>query len=179
MAQVLIFRTLLSAPPRGSGFEEVVDILSNIKIAAPMYMIAAGTEDGIVIARGNDGPAGFVLWAWMLSYFSFIPPYHYFRPPLRLSNASNYFIAQTNYDHWQPDPAEDPRRTALEHYLNDMGPHVGTSTMGLFAAISTYPVHNPHTAYTAVMQPKTGLLTSFVRTSMFVHYLCTTLTLKL
>ena len=26
-----------------------------------MYMIAAGTEDGIVIARGNDAPAGCAL----------------------------------------------------------------------------------------------------------------------
>ena len=93
------------------------------------------------------------------------------RPPLRLSNASNFFIAQTNYDHWQPDPPQDPRRTALERYLNEMGRELGTSKMGLFAAISTFPVHNPHTAYTAVMQADSGALTSFVRTSMYVPYL--------
>ena len=90
------------------------------------------------------------------------------RPPLRLSNTSKFYIAQTNYDHWQPDPATDPRRTALERYLDDMGADIGVSKMGLFAAISTFPVHNPHTAYTAVMQPDSGALTSFVRTSMYV-----------
>ena len=37
---------------------------------------------------------------------------------------------------------------------------------GLFATASAYPVHNPHTAYTAVMDPTTGSLQAFVRDAM-------------
>ena len=35
--------------------------------------------------------------------------------------------------------------------------------LGLFAVVSAYPVHNPHTAYTAVMSAKEGTLQAFVR----------------
>ena len=38
--------------------------------------------------------------------------------------------------------------------------------LGLFSIISTYPVHNPHTAYSVIMSAKTGDLVSFVRRAM-------------
>lgn len=176
--QVLVFRNLLTSvdPFRdaAANFSQIVDHLSSVPLAAPFYIIVAGSGgdgDGVVIARSNDGVAG---------------------PILRLSDAEasgSFFIAQTNYDHWQPDSADDPRRTvsatqgsqrmldkhgvnfkrafftqALEQYLNAMGSSVGTTELGLFGAVSTFPAHNPDTAYTAVLRPDTGSLTAFVRT---------------
>ena len=57
----------------------------------------------------------------------------------------------------------DPRRTAAELTLRQMGQDVATNELGLFAVLSTYPVHNPHTAYTVIMSPAKGALHVFVR----------------
>jgi hypothetical protein len=47
-----------------------------------------------------------------------------------------------------------------------MGQDVATNELGLFAVLSTYPVHNPHTAYTVIMSPAKGALHVFVRQAM-------------
>ena len=116
--QVLVFRSLMESVAHAelgiarlantdsshrpinafSNFTAVVQYLSDIQLAAPFYVIIAGAGsdgDGVVIARGTQKPAG---------------------PLLRLSDANgtspaSFFIAQTNYDHWEPDEASDPRRT--------------------------------------------------------------------
>lgn len=46
----------------------------------------------------------------------------------------------------------------MEKYLHNIGPKNGATNMGLFAAISAFPVHNTHTAYTAFMQPGIKML---------------------
>ena len=38
--------------------------------------------------------------------------------------------------------------------------------LGAFAVASTYPVHNPHTAYTAIMSAASGELHAYVRDAM-------------
>ena len=38
--------------------------------------------------------------------------------------------------------------------------------LGVFATLGAYPVHNPHTAYTALMDAAAGSLKAFVRTAM-------------
>ena len=40
------------------------------------------------------------------------------------------------------------------------------SSLGGFAVASTYPVHNPHTAYTAIMSAASGELHAYVRDAM-------------
>ena len=79
-----------------------------------------------------------------------------------------WFLVQTNYDHWRPDPASDPRRSAAERMLREMGEAGvgGAAVLSLFAVASSYPVANPHTAYTAIMDPATGALTAYVREAM-------------
>lgn len=66
----------------------------------------------------------------------------------------------------RPDNAADPRRSAAESVLHNLGPALAKSEMGLFGVLSSFPVHNPHTAYTAMMSPAAGTMAAFVRTSM-------------
>ena len=40
------------------------------------------------------------------------------------------------------------------------------TTLDLFAVASAYPVHNPHTAFTAVLDPQSGKLHAYVRDGM-------------
>jgi hypothetical protein len=138
-------------PPPPTSFEELVQVLSTIRLAAPFYVVAAGAQagEGVVLARNltgvDDGGSG--------------------SGPLRL-NASTWFLVQTNYDHWLPDDPSDPRRTVGEGMLAQFGQNVGASAVGLMMAAGTWPVHNPHTAYTALMNAKTALVVPFVRDAM-------------
>ena len=50
--------------------------------------------------------------------------------------------------------------------MRQHGARKAVSALGLYAVVSTYPVHNPHTAYTAVMRASTGELHAYVRQSM-------------
>jgi N-acylethanolamine-hydrolysing acid amidase len=81
-------------------------------------------------------------------------------------SGAGWFVVQTNYDHWEPDPADDPRRSAGEATMAQLGRGFGTTPLGLFVAASAYPVHNPHTAYTAVMSPLSGELRAVVREAL-------------
>lgn len=85
--------------------------------------------------------------------------------PLDLANTIEgvFFLAQTNYDHWLPDPSDDDRYTVASRVLRSLGPSLGPSQLGSFAVVSSHPVWNSDTAYTVVMSPATGELHAFVR----------------
>ena len=111
-------------------------------------MIAAGawSGQGVTIARsqtGVDGPQG---------------------TPALDPDRGTWYLAQTNDDYWKPDT--DRRRAVAAATLDNLGRTAAASPLGLFAAAGTYPVHNPNTAFTAVMQPATGAFEAFVRVAM-------------
>ena len=55
----------------------------------------------------------------------------------------------------------------LRSVLGSGADHDATATsLDLFAVASAYPVHNPHTAFTAVMDPSTGALQAYVRDAL-------------
>lgn len=168
--QILMFRqTLLgvrcSANPctaADNGFAQFVRANRAVALAAPYYVVAAGPAagDGVVMARSAAAVDS----------------------ELNLGEDGQWYLAQTNYDqcavappgtngttapcHVLPDSTADPRRTAAVATLVSIGPSVGGTVLGAFAVASTYPVHNPHTAFTAVMSAAEGTLTAFVRTAM-------------
>lgn len=146
--QILLFRdTLLRQPAPPPSFDALVARFRTVRLAAPFYIVAAGarTGEGVVIARNLTGVDG----------------------SRRLGpSSSSFYLAQTNYDAWLPDPAADPRRTVAERTMRGFGEAVGASELGLMAAASSFPVHNPHTAYTAYMRAATGTLVAFVRDAM-------------
>jgi hypothetical protein len=188
LPQVWAFRHALSADVVGAAapplaaptFDSVMQHMMGVPLAAPYYVIMAGPgpSQGAVFARNNSGvPEGGLLRLADVTreaaataagdgltdgagaqLRSGAPPGG--------GGAPGWFIAQSNYDHWLPDRPDDPRRTAAERTLVQFGQPASVSAMGLFAVCSTYPVHNPHTAYTAVMEPSTGQLHAFVRQSM-------------
>ena len=145
--QILLFRdTLLRRPAPPPSFDALVASFRTVRLAAPFYIVAAGVRagEGVVIARNLTGVDG----------------------SRRLGATSGFYLAQTNYDAWLPDPVADPRRTVAERTMSGFGAAVGATEVGLMAAASSYPVHNPHTAYTAYMRAATGTLVAFVRDSM-------------
>ncbi|KAK3288405.1 hypothetical protein CYMTET_4115 [Cymbomonas tetramitiformis] len=155
--QVFVFRTLLlstmdaSGPLRnasnpGQSFTDAIDFLKAIPLAAPYYVIVAGkrSPDAAIITRSAEAVDD-ITW---------------------LDSASDWLLVQTNYDRNQPDPASDDRRTVAECLLRQLGQVKGATNLGVYAVISSFPVHNVNTAYTAIMSAGTGELHGFVRQPM-------------
>lgn len=67
--------------------------------------------------------------------------------------SDKWFVLETNYDHWNPVPKADDRRTPGLQYMralrlkkgNDLGSQL------LSNVISVWPVFNHHTDYSAIM----------------------------
>ena len=157
MPQMLVFRSLLTAAhAKPTSFSEFVAASTVVRLAAPYYVIASGPDagDGVVIARNLTGSDGTARLAEQGDR----------------SAPGDFFLAQTNYDRSLPDSPSDPRRTDAERSLRGLGRDEGASQLGLFAVVSTYPVHNPHSAYTAIMSASTGELHAYVRDAMCPVY---------
>mmetsp|Transcript_68414 Transcript_68414/g.216432 ORF Transcript_68414/g.216432 Transcript_68414/m.216432 type:complete len:432 (-) Transcript_68414:24-1319(-) len=151
MPDMLLFRSALLDAGVGS-FEPLLKHLASVPVATPSYYVVAGTRagEGAVVARAPvNGTAGSrVLRMGSEDIVGKPPP---------------WALVQSNYDLWEADHREDPRRTVATNLLAAYGQDLGASALGLYAALSTYPVHNEDTAYTTTMSAGTGEFTSFMR----------------
>ncbi|XP_046395827.1 acid ceramidase-like [Ischnura elegans] len=114
-------------------------LLSTPKLVAPVYFILAGTKpgEGSVITRGRDSSD---IW------------------PLGGENQRNasWYLVQTNSDHWKKPPFFDNRRDPAEYCLEKIGHKHPEKT--LQSVLSTRPVLNKLTVYSAIMQAASGNL---------------------
>jgi len=169
LPQVWVFRHALQTQPPPS-WTQLLHTLSTTPLAAPFYIAAAGPGpgQGTIITRNLTG-------AIQVSTLS---------PPTRAlggegektgregekggDSEATWFLAQTNYDRFAngTDSPTDPRRTAAEIVLRRVEQDEGSTGLGLMAVLSTYPVHNPHSAYTAIMDPASGALHAYVRQAL-------------
>ena len=125
----LMVRDVLDDPD--TDFEKAVDILSNIKIIAPCYLIIGGLsgDEGAVITQNRT--MGIDVW--------------------RLNaEQGRWFLVETNYDHWKPPPASDDRRDPAVDGMKKIGQD-GLNDQTLFDVLSTPPVLNDETIYTTIM----------------------------
>ena len=128
------------------------------------------TGEGVVIARNTTGvadPDG-VTWIGSSRGSNSSKSREHAHPDAELESghAKPWILVQTNYDLWLPDNPDDPRRTVAEATLASLGQTEAAGALGLFAVAGTYPVHNPSTAYTAVMDVRLGTLHAFVRQAL-------------
>ncbi|XP_055967092.1 N-acylethanolamine-hydrolyzing acid amidase [Sorex fumeus] len=123
-----LIRTTLS---ESEDFEAAVYRLAKTPLIADVYYIVGGTNprEGVVITRNRGGPAD--IW------------------PLDPLNGA-WFRVETNYDHWNPVPKEDDRRTPANKALNSTG-QANLSLETLYQVLSVVPVCNNFTIYTTVM----------------------------
>ena len=116
------------------SFEDAYGVLTRATFIAPSYMIIAGVKSGqgAVITRDRivtrDG--------WKLD------------PP------NQWFLVETNYDHWLPPPSGDDRRDPAIHHMNQIG-RSNITLDTLLSVLTTPPVLNKATTYTTLMSPAT------------------------
>ncbi|XP_021963900.1 acid ceramidase isoform X2 [Folsomia candida] len=133
-----------------TSYEEAKALLTKSALLAPAYYILGGVRPGqaCVITRGQRK-------ADVLS--------------LGLGNgggqknsSSNWYLVQTNYDHWKEPPFWDDRRKPAITCMDKFGPkEVGFSS--LYNVLSTRPVFNKLTTYTALMQVATGEMEIYIK----------------
>ncbi|KAH9491918.1 Acid ceramidase [Bulinus truncatus] len=127
---------------KATSFTQAKAMLENTVMLSPAYFILGGNKsgEGVVITRDRDRDVD----TWTMR------------------NASNWYILQTNYDHWNPPPIIDDRRTPAHKCMNQMG-QKNVGFPGLFNVLSTQPVLNKGTTYTALMKVSTGELETYIQ----------------
>ncbi|XP_059154122.1 acid ceramidase-like [Physella acuta] len=117
--------------------------LENTVMLAPAYFILGGNKsgEGCVITRAREKN----LDTW------------------EMRNASGWYILETNYDHWEAPFILDDRRTPA-HKCMDTMTQKNTGFAGLFNVLSSQPVLNKLTTYSALMQVNSGNLETYIQT---------------
>lgn len=115
--------------------------LANEPMLAPAYFILGGnsTGQGCVITRDRDG----AIDTWYMK-----------------KKDPNWYILETNYDHWKAPFFLDDRRSPANNCMKKTTSR-GMSFAGMFNVLSSQPVRNKLTTYTALMQVNTGQLESY------------------
>jgi len=131
-----------------SSFEAAVAFLSTRPLIADVYYTIAGAESnqGAVISRNRINATD----VWRL------------QPP------SQWFLLQTNYDHWGPAPWYDDRVTPGNNNMNAMG-QKQLSLDGLMQVLTAKPTMNLQTTYSIVASPQDDSFKTWVR---YCQYPC-------
>jgi acid ceramidase len=128
----------------GLSFTETVQMLSTVPVMAPCYYIIGGPEpyQGSVVTRNRENSAD----VWNLD----------------ASKPETWYLAETNYDHWKPPLFIDDRITPANNCMKKLG-QKSLSFDGLFNVLSSKPVLNKLTVYTALMELKTGRVETYIQ----------------
>ncbi|XP_041350740.1 N-acylethanolamine-hydrolyzing acid amidase-like [Gigantopelta aegis] len=127
-------------------FESAIENLAQTDTVAPAYFIIGGVHQhqGVVVTKSRIGADDF----WYIG---------------AEKNYSNWFLVETNYDHWEPAPTSDDRRHAAIKAMMVMG-RQQISVQNLFNVISTPLVKNKKTIYSVVMSAaQPSLMKAWVR----------------
>uniref|UniRef100_A0A7S2D4W8 Phospholipase B-like n=1 Tax=Haptolina brevifila TaxID=156173 RepID=A0A7S2D4W8_9EUKA len=120
-----------------ASYESAVTLLESDPQIDDSYFIVAGTKsgEGAVLARDRNKNVD----TWKLN-------------PNDPNEPNGWFRLQTNYDHWDPAPTADDRRTPGVAHMVAMGRDAVT-TAAMWKVIKTWPSFNHHTDYSAVFVP--------------------------
>lgn len=135
-----------------SDYAAAEQFLSTGKLANPVYYIIAGAArgQGSIITRERKA----ALDVWHLEEVSA-------RDIKKINTQPEWFRLQTNYDHWEPVPSYDDRRTPGVAHVTQMcnGKVDADSVMQVMTA---WPTQNHHTDVTSIMCARTGYISTTV-----------------
>ncbi|XP_041354916.1 N-acylethanolamine-hydrolyzing acid amidase-like [Gigantopelta aegis] len=129
-----------------TDFAGAVENLAQTDTIAPVYFVLGGVNkrQGVVITKSRIESDDL----WYLG---------------AEKNYSNWFLVETNYDHWEPAPSSDDRRDPAIKAMKDMGKQK-ISVQNLLSVLSTPLVKNNSTVYSIVMSAsQPSLLKAWVR----------------
>lgn len=116
-----------------SDFSTAVQMLSEGEQIDENYFIVGGVRTGELAVISRDRSKAADVWTWNAS-------------------SHDFFLLETNYDHWNPVPKADDRRTPGIAHMRTMGPGGIGDGSGLFDRVmNVWPTKNHHTDYTIIM----------------------------
>lgn len=116
-------------------FASAVKTLSSVPLIAPSYIIVGGVGGGEGAVITHNRSRGIDVWRL---------------GPESSSRSDQWFLVETNYDHWEPAPESDDRRDAAVGAMRRTGQEaLDGDTM--YKVLSTPLVCNPGTVYSTVM----------------------------
>ncbi|XP_060783852.1 N-acylsphingosine amidohydrolase (acid ceramidase) 1a [Neoarius graeffei] len=126
-----------------TSYEDAKNQLALTKLLAPAYFILGGnqTGQGCVITRTRI----ITLDVWEINM-----------------KLGRWYVLETNYDHWEKPFFLDDRRTPAMKCMNETT-QAKITLLTLYDVLSTKPVLNKLTTYTALMEVSTGRLESYIR----------------
>ncbi|XP_072171207.1 acid ceramidase-like [Diadema setosum] len=135
---------LRDAVIKATDYHSTLAYLTSVKLLAPGYIILGGnsTGEGAIITRSVGTKADNV----------------------KLMNPSNgtWYLVETNYDNWESPPFFDDRRTPATKCMDKMT-QTNVGFKGIYNVLSTKPVRNLLTTYTALMHVRDGTLDTYIR----------------
>jgi len=122
------------------NYDQVVQYLAKVPLLAPCFYIIAGPKpgQGVIITRARNGSDDIKV----------------------LGKDNLWFLAQTNYDNWKKQPIFDDRLTPCIECLQAKGRNQ-VNFESIFNVLSSRPMLNKLTVYSALMEPATGRLESY------------------
>lgn len=126
-----------------TSYSEAKDVLTNTELLAPVYFILGGKNAGeaALITRSRESTVD----------------------TLGLNVAAgDWYLLETNYDHWKKPMFIDDRRTPAKKCLGEMT-QKGLGYKGLFNVLSTKPNLNKLTTYTTLMQVNDGTMDTYLQ----------------
>ncbi|KAL5487315.1 hypothetical protein EMCRGX_G019904 [Ephydatia muelleri] len=112
-------------------FEAAIDKLAYSPLIAPCYFIVGGTTSGQGVVITRDRVSAVDLW-----YLNAL--------------GGQWFLVETNYDHWTTPPPDDDRQDPAIKAMNATG-RANINAPALFSVLSIPPVMNNGTTYTVTM----------------------------
>ncbi|XP_063776884.1 acid ceramidase [Pseudophryne corroboree] len=126
-----------------TSYEEAKNLLSKTEMLAPAYFILGGNKTGeaCVITRARKSCVD----TWELG-----------------TQKGEWYVLETNYDHWKPPLPIDNRRAPAMKCMNRIG-QKNISFATIYDVLSTKPVLNKLTTYTTMMSVSEGKLETYLR----------------
>ena len=126
-----------------TSYSEAKSKLSDTPMLAPAYFILGGNKSGEGCIITRSGSKAVDIW------------------DLGTKNSS-WYLVETNYDHWEPPMFIDDRRTPAKKCLENKG-QKNVGFPGMFDVLSSRPVLNKLTTYTALMEVSKGTLETYIQ----------------
>jgi len=126
-----------------STFTDAVQVLNTTQLVDSVYYIMGGlsANEGCVISRNRTSSNHF----------------------LQLDFPKRFFLAQTNWDWWQTEPAIDAGRYYEANLLMNQTSPSTLTLQKMLRVLSTKPVFNAQTTMTVLMQAGTGTFKGYRR----------------
>mmetsp|Transcript_12615 Transcript_12615/g.18875 ORF Transcript_12615/g.18875 Transcript_12615/m.18875 type:complete len:439 (+) Transcript_12615:34-1350(+) len=121
-------------------YDKAISSLASGPLIDEIYYATAGVSgnEGAIVTRDRDTAAD----VWAL-------------------NSTDFFRVETNYDHWNPVPKSDDRRSPAVAGMKNLTTG-GVNFDGMLSVVAKWPVFNAHTDYTSVMIPFNGTYESWI-----------------